>query len=97
MRLGEALRRARESAGLTQEEVAFRAGLDRTYVNYLEREKRSPSVKVFVDYCVAVGVRAAAIMDQVEKTVASEARSKKGRHAATGKKPRTTQVHRQEK
>ena len=80
MRLGEAFRQAREAAGLTQERLANEAHLDRTYINMLERNRRSPSVKVFVDLCVALGVRPADLMAEVEKSVAAQPRSRKGRN-----------------
>ena len=34
--------------GLTQEELAFRAGLDRTYISQIERGVGNPSVLVLV-------------------------------------------------
>jgi transcriptional regulator with XRE-family HTH domain len=38
------LRRLRQAKGLSQEELAHRAGLDRNYIGYLERSKNSPTV-----------------------------------------------------
>lgn len=38
------LRRLRTAKGLSQEEVAHLAGLDRNYVGNLEREQNSPTV-----------------------------------------------------
>ena len=34
----------RLAAGLTQEELAHRAGLDRNYIGYLERGRNAPTV-----------------------------------------------------
>lgn len=39
------VRSYRQKLGLTQEELAERCGLHRTYINSLEREKRSISLK----------------------------------------------------
>ena len=36
--MGEELRKARVRAGLTQEQLSFRAGLSRPYVSQLERD-----------------------------------------------------------
>jgi transcriptional regulator with XRE-family HTH domain len=43
--VGSAFRQLRERAGISQEELAFRAGLDRTYVSGIERGRRNPSLK----------------------------------------------------
>jgi transcriptional regulator with XRE-family HTH domain len=43
--VGPAFRQFRENAQLSQEELAFRAGLDRTYVSGIERGRRNPSLK----------------------------------------------------
>ena len=41
---GASLRSARNSAKISQEELASKAGLDRTYISLLERGKRNPSL-----------------------------------------------------
>jgi transcriptional regulator with XRE-family HTH domain len=43
--VGPAFRCLRERAEISQEELAFRAGLDRTYVSGIERGRRNPSLK----------------------------------------------------
>lgn len=43
--VGPAIRSLREQAGFSQEELADRAQLDRTYVSGIERGRRNPSVK----------------------------------------------------
>jgi len=42
--LGMAIKTHRASLGISQEELAYRAGLHRTYVSDLERGVRNPSV-----------------------------------------------------
>ncbi|MUT65528.1 helix-turn-helix domain-containing protein [Paenibacillus sp. NEAU-GSW1] len=41
---GELLKELRTGNNLTQEELAFRAELDRTYISMLERGKRQPTL-----------------------------------------------------
>lgn len=43
--VGAAFRHFREQAGLSQEQVALAAGLDRTYVSGIERSRRNPSLR----------------------------------------------------
>jgi transcriptional regulator with XRE-family HTH domain len=50
---GQELRRIRLKAGLTQEEVAVKAGVSREYVSMLEAEKNSPTIEVFIRLCWA--------------------------------------------
>jgi transcriptional regulator with XRE-family HTH domain len=42
---GDVLRDCRTRAGITQENLAFRAELDRTYVSLLERGLRQPTLE----------------------------------------------------
>jgi transcriptional regulator with XRE-family HTH domain len=44
--VAEAVRRGRKAAGLSQEELAFEAGLDRTYISQVERRKRNVTIVV---------------------------------------------------
>jgi transcriptional regulator with XRE-family HTH domain len=65
--LGEELRRAREAAGLTQERLAFRAGLSRPYISQLERDLKSPTLHALFRVCEALGVRASEIVARIEQ------------------------------
>ncbi|WP_137045869.1 helix-turn-helix domain-containing protein [Pseudolabrys sp. FHR47] len=44
--VAERVKRERKAAGLSQEELAFEAGLDRTYISQVERGKRNVTVVV---------------------------------------------------
>ncbi|MGX1747162.1 MULTISPECIES: helix-turn-helix domain-containing protein [unclassified Brevundimonas] len=45
LHLGQAVRGLRVEAGLTQEELAFRSGMKRSYLSDLERGARNPTVR----------------------------------------------------
>lgn len=64
--LGAEIKRARLKAGLTQEELAFKAGVHRTYVSMLERDKGSPTLETLIALCRAMGVRASELVRRVE-------------------------------
>jgi len=59
------LRRLRKAAGLSQEELAHRAGLDRTYVSGVERGVRNPTVLVLQDLAGVLAVRPADLLADV--------------------------------
>jgi transcriptional regulator with XRE-family HTH domain len=67
MSLGIELKKAREAAGLTQETVAFAAGIDRAYLSQLENDHKSPTVDLLVRVCGALGVPASEILARVER------------------------------
>ncbi|HZF00876.1 MAG TPA: helix-turn-helix transcriptional regulator [Methylomirabilota bacterium] len=54
-RFAEILRETRAKAEISQEELAERAGLHRTYISQLERGLKSPSLDVIV--ALAKGLR----------------------------------------
>jgi transcriptional regulator with XRE-family HTH domain len=65
--LGQELRKAREAAGLTQEELSFRAGVDRSYISLLEHDRKSPTVDTLLRLCNALGVSASRLIARIEK------------------------------
>jgi len=54
--LGTNVKRLRESKGWTQETVAAKAGLDRSYVAGIEAGLRNPSTKALAKLADALGV-----------------------------------------
>ena len=65
--LGEALRKARNAAGISQEELGFEAEVDRTYVSQLENGHKSPTVDVLFRICPILGMSASELIAQVER------------------------------
>ncbi len=65
--LGAELRKARKAAGMTQEQLAFKAGLDRSYLSQLEHDVNSPTLAVLFRLCEALGVSASKLIARVER------------------------------
>jgi transcriptional regulator with XRE-family HTH domain len=66
--LGEELRKARERAGLTQEQLSFRAEFSRPYISQLERDLKSPTVDTLFRLCDALGIKASTLIETVENS-----------------------------
>jgi transcriptional regulator with XRE-family HTH domain len=60
--LGRNVREARKRRGLSQEELAFNAGMKRSYVSDLERGTRNPSVKALARLAEALDVSPASLL-----------------------------------
>jgi transcriptional regulator with XRE-family HTH domain len=54
--LGKNVRRLRQQKGLTQEELAFEAEIDLTYMGGIERGRRNPSLLVMARIANALSV-----------------------------------------
>ena len=66
-RFGERVRALREQAGLSQEALAAKAGIHRTYVGGVERGERNLSLKNIVRLAAALGVHPRALFDSIEE------------------------------
>jgi transcriptional regulator with XRE-family HTH domain len=64
--LGEAIRQGRSVLGISQGELAERAGLHRTYVSDLERGARNPSIESIEKLARALGVSVAKLFEQAD-------------------------------
>jgi transcriptional regulator with XRE-family HTH domain len=53
---GKVLRAARRNQGLSQEDLAFDGGFDRTYPSLLERGLRTPTFLVILELAVALNI-----------------------------------------
>lgn len=61
------LKRLRESSGLSQEELADRAGVHRTYISLIERCQRSVSLEVIFVLAKALGTNPAELLTSISK------------------------------
>jgi transcriptional regulator with XRE-family HTH domain len=62
--LGRNVRRLRQQTGLTQEELAFEAEIDLTYMGGIERGKRNPSLLVMVRIAKALSVPVSRLLSE---------------------------------
>lgn len=65
--LGDQLKKAREKAGLTQEQLSFESGIGRAYISQLEHDHKSPTVETLIRICKACGVRASELLAATEE------------------------------
>ncbi|MGM5028321.1 helix-turn-helix domain-containing protein [Tardiphaga sp. 862_B3_N4_1] len=61
---GKNVRKHRQQRGLTQEQLAFEAELDLTYVGGIERGKRNPSLLVMARIADALSVNLIKLLQQ---------------------------------
>ena len=64
--LGRAILRARRRQGISQEELAARAGMDRTYVGGIERGEENPSLEKILLLAQALEMRASQLVLDAE-------------------------------
>jgi transcriptional regulator with XRE-family HTH domain len=53
---GDAVRQSRQRSRISQEELAFKAGVHRTYISLLERGLKGPSLRMVFALATALGV-----------------------------------------
>ncbi len=66
---GQVLRELRIAKKLTQEELADLAGFDRTFVGFLERGERNPSLETVFALSAALGTSASRVIAKIESTL----------------------------
>lgn len=76
--LGDEIRKVRLAKELSQEQLAFKAGISRNYVSLLELNQKSPTVDVLLRIAQALGIRASGLIDAIE-VKANRTRGRKGR------------------
>jgi transcriptional regulator with XRE-family HTH domain len=65
--LGENVKAARLAMGISQEELAFRAELDRTYISQIERGIGNPSLGVLLKISTVLGAEIAELLSKQNK------------------------------
>jgi transcriptional regulator with XRE-family HTH domain len=67
-KFGSAVRRLRLAKGLSQESLADRAGLHRTYIGSIERGERNPSLSNIIRLAKALSVTPSQLVAEMEVT-----------------------------
>ncbi|MDY0135977.1 MAG: helix-turn-helix transcriptional regulator [Thiomicrospira sp.] len=65
----ETLKRLRQGSGLSQQDFAFEAGLDRTYISLLERGKRQPSLETLYRISKALNISLEDLAKEITTTL----------------------------
>ena len=65
--VAENVRRRRKAAGLSQEDLGFEAGLDRTYVSQVERRQRNVTIVVLAKLATALKTTPAQLLQPPRK------------------------------
>jgi transcriptional regulator with XRE-family HTH domain len=74
---GGVLRRYRNIAGMSQEELADRAEVDRTHISRLERGVQQPTIATLIGLAIALGVPAADLARETEAEFVGMAQRKR--------------------
>ena len=64
--LGEAIRAARKAQGLSQEALAERADIDRSYMGGIERGEHNLAIMNLLKIANALGIKASSLLDQAK-------------------------------
>ncbi len=64
---GKILRQVRQEKRLSQEQLAFKAELHRTYISQLERGIKSPSLLTIYKICTSLGISVSYLVGLLEK------------------------------
>ncbi|HYD62095.1 MAG TPA: helix-turn-helix transcriptional regulator [Noviherbaspirillum sp.] len=66
---GEVLRRLRKEAGLSQEQLAFEAEIERNFVSLIERGVNQPTIRVIFKLAKALNTQPSTMLALVEQEV----------------------------
>lgn len=75
---GRRLRALRVERGLSQEELAHRAGLDRTYISSCEAGRRNVTLRTICRLAAALETRPATLIEDIVERIPQEPRDAEG-------------------
>jgi transcriptional regulator with XRE-family HTH domain len=69
---GIVLRAARQAKGLSQEQLAEAAGLDRSFISLVERGIQSPNIVILLKIAKVLGVSASELVEKTESAMQAQ-------------------------
>ncbi len=66
---GQVLRELRKEAGLSQEQLAFEAGIERNFVSLIERGVNQPTIRVIFKLSAALQILPSKMLKLVEEKI----------------------------
>lgn len=70
---GDVLRRVRKEKGISQDKLAYTAGIERSYIGRLERGENIPSLTLIINIANTLGVSAAELVAHTEQFIKDHA------------------------
>jgi transcriptional regulator with XRE-family HTH domain len=67
--IGETIKRLREKIGISQEELAHRSKLNRSYLSDLETNKKQPSLYTFFALAKGLGIDQEKLLMEVKQSI----------------------------
>ena len=64
--LGAVIRQARESAGLSQDELAWQCGVHRAYMGFVEQGRYRISVEKLVQVCTGLKIKPSELLARID-------------------------------
>ncbi len=75
---GAAVREARLAVGIAQEELAHKAGIERSHMGKIERGEHMPTLALALKVARALGISAASLVDRTEQGLPASYRAGTG-------------------
>lgn len=70
--MGHLVKTKRNILGISQEELGFRSGLDRTYISGIERGMRNPSLTALVKIAKGLGLNTSELLNGLENELITQ-------------------------
>lgn len=64
-RLGQRIKELRKRLDMTQEDLAFKVGVDRSYMGFVERGEKNPTLKRIISISKALGVSLSELFNSI--------------------------------